>query len=584
MKHSTNEIIARFEKYQIRDVKAVDGWQKVKCPRCSHTRKKSDEACLAINFYEGGVRCHHCGWHLNIWGLSGEKEGVPRFQPVEIYNHREPDDDIKNYLVKARGISISAITRNHIEGAVKSMMDKSGNKTIKKFIAFKYYFASTLAYVKYRSRDKVFLSAKGGTQVFYKINDVFDKDECIITEGEIDALSFETAGYPNAVSIPGGAPNPDDATNGKKFDFLERCLPYMSHIKRYYIAVDNDLNGRYLRKELIRRLGKNRCYVVHFPIDCKDANDVLIKYGKQYLADLILSAEPVTTNGISTLMDYNKEFLELHKQGYAEGVKSNTMLDDYFSFHKGQLSVFTGIPGHGKSNFVDYLTVNISLSNDWKFGLYTPENQKIVIHSQRLAEITIGKSFLPSTTQMSEEEAVRAMEFIDAKFKYLFPEDLTSLDELIEAIDYMAKVYDIDGFIIDPWNTIAHNIPKGDTETIYTAKALNRLKYQARDLNIHTCIIAHPTKMDELPNKQGIYRVPGLYDISGSANWFNVVDNGFTVYRDSYNNTAVFIRKVKHGFMGKLGRVDFKFNKVCQRYYTGMHDEQGNLLIKYNYI
>ena len=80
-----------------------------------------------------------------------------------------------------------------------------------------------------------------------------------------------------------------------------------------------------------------------------------------------------------------------------------------------------------------------------------------------------------------------------------------------------------------------------------------------------------------------MYRVPGLYDITGSANWYNVVDNGFTIYRNQYDYTDIYVRKVKHGFMGKIGKIQLKFNKMCQRYFDGQQDVQGNLLIKYGY-
>lgn len=579
-KHSDNEIHLQFEKFQIHNVKNYMGWQKVLCPRCSHTRKKREDPILAVNFYEGAVRCHHCGWHLNIWGHNGEKEGLPRFQAVKPYNQKTINDSGLEYLTTVRCLTRDVIKRNNIE--YMAYKDKETGVT-KSFIAFNYYFASTLAYVKYRSRDKKFLSAKGGTQVFYKINDIFDADECIITEGEIDALSYEVAGFKNAISIPGGAPNPDDSTMGKKFDFLERCLPYMSHIKKYYISVDNDINGRFLQKELIRRLGKQKCWIVNLPSDCKDSNDVLMKYGVSKLRDLLESAEPVKSSGIYTISDFAQEFFELRENGYEDGVITGIGdFDKLFSFHKGQLTVVSGIPGSGKSTFMDFVSMQLALKNKWKIGMYTPENQKVIIHGHRLAEMLIGKPLLQSWNQMTETELAQAIDFIDNVIKYLFPDDLTSLDELMESIDYMSKVYNIDMFIIDPWNTIAHNIARGDTETTYTAKALNKLKYQARELNIHTVIVAHPTKMDEIKPNQ--FRVPNLYDISGSANWFNVVDNGIIVHRTETNQADIYIKKIKHGFMGSTGKASLNFSRENQRYFDTQEDIMGNYLIEYDYV
>ena len=46
-----------------------------------------------------------------------------------------------------------------------------------------------------------------------------------------------------------------------------------------YIAVDGDNAGQLLQQELIRRLGAERCHLVHFGPECKDANEHLIRYG-----------------------------------------------------------------------------------------------------------------------------------------------------------------------------------------------------------------------------------------------------------------------------------------------------------------
>ena len=38
------------------------GQKKTTCPRCSHTRKKSDEPCLSFSTDKGEWKCHHCEW------------------------------------------------------------------------------------------------------------------------------------------------------------------------------------------------------------------------------------------------------------------------------------------------------------------------------------------------------------------------------------------------------------------------------------------------------------------------------------------------------------------------------------------
>jgi twinkle protein len=65
----------------------------------------------------------------------------------------------------------------------------------------------------------------------------------------------------------------------------------------------------------------------------------------------------------------------------------------------------------------------------------------------------------------------------------------------------------------------------------------------------------------------GMYDIPTLYDIAGSANFYNQVDNGITVYRDFKNElTSVYVQKVKFRHIGELGEAQFKYNLQNGRY------------------
>ena len=55
--------------------------------------------------------------------------------------------------------------------------------------------------------------------------------------------------------------------------------------------------------------------------------------------------------------------------------------------------------------------------------------------------------------------------------------------------------------------------------------------------------------------------MPTLYDVAGSANFYNQVDNGITVYRDFKNElTNIYVQKVKFRHIGELGEAQFKYN------------------------
>ena len=68
----------------------------------------------------------------------------------------------------------------------------------------------------------------------------------------------------------------------------------------------------------------------------------------------------------------------------------------------------------------------------------------------------------------------------------------------------------------------------------------------------------------------GLYEVPNLYSISGSANFYNKTANGLTVYRNlSTGITEIYIQKVKFKHWGQTGCVQLAWDKSNGRYYKG---------------
>lgn len=88
---------------------------------------------------------------------------------------------------------------------------------------------------------------------------------------------------------------------------------------RIYLATDSDAPGIRLREELARRLGKSRCWIVRYPNDCKDANEVLIKYGKDKLKECIENAELYPIEGIHYANDRRDELKDLYDNGFPNG-------------------------------------------------------------------------------------------------------------------------------------------------------------------------------------------------------------------------------------------------------------------------
>jgi twinkle protein len=81
----------------------------------------------------------------------------------------------------------------------------------------------------------------------------------VITEGEIDALSWAAYGRA-AMSVPyGGGKGGKQRWIESEFDRLER-------FERIFISTDMDKAGQEAAEEIASRLGRHRCYRVQLPL------------------------------------------------------------------------------------------------------------------------------------------------------------------------------------------------------------------------------------------------------------------------------------------------------------------------------
>jgi twinkle protein len=146
------------------------------------------------------------------------------------------------------------------------------------------------------------------------------------------------------------------------------------------------------------------------------------------------------------------------------------------------------------------------------------------------------------------------------------------LNQVLGLAKVAVRRYGIKGLVIDPWNELDHSRPRDLTETEYISKCLTQMRMFAREYGVHVWVVAHPVKMTK--NGKGNYNVPRLYDISGSANWYNKADNGITVYRHfgkGVNRVDVHIQKVRFREIGEPGMVQLYYQHI----YGGYSEEKN---------
>jgi twinkle protein len=226
----------------------------------------------------------------------------------------------------------------------------------------------------------------------------------------------------------------------------------------------------------------------------------------------------------------------------------------------GELSVVTGVPGSGKSEFIDALAINLAQSHGWRFAMCSFENPPAE-HIAKLAEKYSGLPFWDGPSRrMSEMELLRAMEWIGNQFHLIrFDDEAPTIEAILERARAAVLRHGIRGVVIDPYNEIEHRRPPNMTETEYVSQLLGKVRRFAQHHGVHVWFVAHPAKMPR--DSSGSRPVPTLYDISGSANWVNKADIGVVIHRNTDKDptlTEVQVRKVRFKSVGKIGTVGFR--------------------------
>jgi twinkle protein len=292
-------------------------------------------------------------------------------------------------------------------------------------------------------------------------------------------------------------------------------------------------------------------------------------YGTRIEAKKEVNIDNVPVTMAVKMSSYRDQIYAYYKgeieKGYPIGIIG---FDRLLRFDRGYLNVITGIPTHGKSEFVDFVMVQLAKIHDWKFVVFSPENYPLEIHFNKLAEKINQKNMWNA----DDDEKEDAIEFLDKHFDFIdaTEEDL-SLETIMSTVLDVKTRHPVDALLIDPWNELEQAIrPAGMNESDFIGHCLRRLRKFARKNKLCLFIVVHPTKMykDKSETK---YPVPTLYDIQGSANWHNKADNGIVVYRNfetGFESTDVYAKKVKFRNYGEIGMVSFKYNK-----FTGCYEE-----------
>jgi twinkle protein len=279
--------------------------------------------------------------------------------------------------------------------------------------------------------------------------------------------------------------------------------------------------------------------------------------------------------------DLSEEVTALHQSGLPGGYSTGwPCVDDFYTLAPGFWTVITGVPSHGKSTWLDNLMLNL-IRQGWKFIVYSPENQPHALHVAHLIEKLTKRPFRRGYHNCLEPcDLAEAMGTLDESVKMLafdggaaFPSMNTiqfTAHEIISTCDGWDE--GPIGLIVDPWNELDHTPVAGLNETQMINHELMIWRQWIRDhgTQVHGFIVAHPQKPGR--DKKGNINPVGLYDINGSAAWYNKADMGVIVRRkEDEDVTEIEIEKCRFRHLGKKGIALLDFESGTGTYHGSQY-------------
>ena len=557
-----------------------EGDYRTRCPNCSPHRRKKHDPCLSVTVKHDSIvwMCHHCDWS------GGVRDGhtlVTKPNPIKIVDTKQAEEFTPPIPILSN--ANHDLSPNSLVWLENRKITQETAETFKLFtkdqkLCFPYYLEGEIVNIKSRTKDKKFLQEKNATKCLYNIDmlktfwEETNMKSVIFVEGEMDVLALHEAGFRNVVSLPDGAPQtPKFKSDDKRFKAFEHSK-WIFDADEVIVATDADENGKALRLEIIHRFGKDICKVVNFPREdgwqCKDANECLIKYDKQILRECIQYAEEFPVQGLHGVREYHDSVQNIYdgneQKAFSTGFKE---LDKIYKIMPGTFNLITGIPNHGKSNFLDQILLNLAEKNNWNFAVFSPEHST-PNHIRRLLEKRCRKPFdIGFTARLTQDDLNSGIDFLDEHFKFIEnTEEIPDIEFILGKAKVAKQRFGIKGLVIDPFNQISPNRDYSKREDEHIRDIIAKCQQFARNHQLVVWMVAHPHKLQR--NDSGVVPPPDLYQVSGSAHWANMSDTALVVHRDfEDNSTKIITRKIREqGIYGHIGQKYFSYNNTTKVY------------------
>lgn len=557
----------RFSREQgIRSRQRGNELQFKKCPYCKNDT--DDKNTFAINLETGQFKCLRasCGAHGNMITLAKDFNFSLGTEADEYYRQKRQYRNLSNYprpIVRPKAIEY--LESRGISAAIAEQYNITTQKDHENVLVFPFFDEDgKMQFIKYRNTE--YSKEAGGNKEWCEKNCkpiLFGMDRCnldnhvlILTEGQIDSLSIAECGIENAVSVPTGA---------KGFTWVPYCWDFLGKFETLIVFGDYE-NGRItLLEEMRHRFNGTVKHVRPEDYkDCKDANELLRKYGKGSIVSAINQAVPVENARIVDLSEVERKSMA-EMESISTGIKQLDMKLGGFFF--GQLVILTGERGLGKSTLGSQFCVQAVQQGQTAF-MYSGEMMDWYVQDwfdrQIAGPAHINKIISERGVDIYMVDG-NHLEDIHGWYKgkcYLYDNRIVGEAEedetLLETAKNAIKQYGCRVLLLDNLMTAMEDDIKNDQyrqQTMFVRK----LALMSKQYNVLTFLVVHPRKTGVGDHRND--------DVSGSSNITNLADVVMWYEKGDENAECDRILKVtKNRLNGKTGKgIELWFDEASKR-------------------
>lgn len=256
------------------------------------------------------------------------------------------------------------------------------------------------------------------------------------------------------------------------------------------------------------------------------------------------------TDFIAQAKDYDNYLHKWRTNTFEKGLSTGSkILDKYFLFKEGDLVMVNGVDNVGKSSLIWFLSFVSAALHGWKWLIYSSEN-KVGGVMRKLIEFYCGEPI----ESINDIKFKKAKAFVEEHFDII-----KSTDELYNYMDIMSMVRialkkkNYKGLMIDPYNSLKIDKPKGANQNTYEYhyEAASKLKLFGMQNNISIYLNAHVgTNAARNKDTEGHTLAPQKEDTEMGVMFANKADEFITIHRQTQHKTnwgfnEFHVRKVK---------------------------------------